>query len=230
MFPLGVWNSTNLEFDELFAKQERTCEDAKTILNGIFEYALANRLIPSNPMQGVIVSKHFRTTGKALNDEQIKRFNEVMINKGEYGIAGLIILYSGIRGAELHTMTFDWENGTFTVKNAKLKKGQKAKAENLTRTVPLFPGLYRYKDLIENTESWRIKPTTFSSKFAKYWNECTPKDLRHTFSTKAQQAGVQESLVNLWTGHLPGKTVTANVYTHFDIEYQKSKAKLVNNY
>ena len=47
-------------FDELFKRYERTTEDAKIILNGIFKYAMANRIIPSNPMDAVIVNKHIR--------------------------------------------------------------------------------------------------------------------------------------------------------------------------
>lgn len=217
-------------FDDLFSRQERTCEDAKVILNGIFEYAVANRLIPSNPMQGVIVNKHFRKTGKALNNEQIKTFKKEMLMHGPYGIAGLIILYSGVRGHELNSIDFQWDRGVFVVNNAKLKKGQKSNPENLKRTVPIFPGLWKLKDLIEQSEEWRIKPTSLTVYFSKNWEQNSVKDLRHTFTTKAQQAGVPENLVNLWTGHLPGKTVTANVYTHFDVEYQIQQANKITNY
>jgi integrase len=217
-------------FDDLFSRQERTCEDVKVILNGIFEYALANRLIPSNPMLGVIVNKHFRKTGKALSDEQIKTFKEEMLKHGPYGIAGLIILYSGVRGHELNSIDFQWDKGVFIVNNAKLKKGQKANPENLKRTVPIFPGLWKLKNVIQESESWKIKPTSLTIYFSKNWKQNTVKDLRHTFTTKAQEAGVPESLVNLWTGHLPGKTVTANVYTHFDVKYQIAEANKITNY
>lgn len=217
-------------FDDLFSRQERTCEDAKVILNGIFEYAVANRLIPSNPMQGVIVNKHFRKTGKALTNEQIETFKKEMLKHGPYGIAGLIILYSGVRGHELNSIDFQWDRGVFVVNNAKLKKGQKSNPENLKRTVPIFPGLWKLKDLIQKSEEWRIKPTSLTVYFSKNWEQNSVKDLRHTFTTKAQQAGVPENLVNLWTGHLPGKTVTANVYTHFDVEYQIQQANKITNY
>ncbi len=217
-------------FDDLFSRHEKSCEDSKIILNGVFDYAVANRLIPSNPMQGVIVNKHYRKTGKALTAEQITTFKKEMLKNGPFGLAYLIIIYSGVRGHELNSIDFQWDRGVFVVNNAKLKRGQKTNPDNLKRTVPIFPGLWKLKDLIQQSEEWRIKPRVLSSEFSKFWEQNTVKDLRHTFTTMAQQAGVPENLVNLWTGHLPGKTVTANVYTHFDVQYQIEQANKITNY
>ena len=216
-------------FDELHEKYGRTCENARTVLNAVFKYAMANRLCSSNPMPGVIIERHVRTPGKALTDEQIKRFNKEMAKRGKLGLAYLIILYSGVRGAELDSITFDWENGTFTVANAKLKKSQKANPGNLHRTLPIFPGLWKLKDRIES-EPWRVSPTHITTRFSEYWTENTAKDLRHTFSTKAREAGVDNELVNLWMGHSAGKNLTANTYTHFSMEFQKKQAKKISNY
>lgn len=216
-------------FNELFAKHGKTCENAKIILNGIFKYAVANRLCPTNPMEGVLIQKHVRVPGKALSDEQILRFKSKMPGQGKFGLAGLIILYSGIRGFELQSLTFDWENGTFTVNNAKLKRSQKVNPENLTRTVPIFPGLYKLRSRIES-EEWKIDPRPLSNDFKLYWSENTVKDLRHTFSSKAREAGVDNELVNIWMGHAPGKNLTANTYTHFSMNFQKAQAKRIDNY
>lgn len=218
-------------FDDLHGKLGKTCENCKVLLNGFFELAVANRLCPSNPMAGVVIERHCRKPGKSLTDEQLKRFKQVMLGAGAHGTAFLIILYSGIRGAELERMTFDWEQGTFTVYNAKLKKSQRRREENLTRTVPIFPGLLELKDRIIRYDSeWRIRPRRLPDLFNLYWQENTPKDLRHTFTTKARESHIENELVNLWTGHLPGTNVTANVYTHFSEEYQKSEAKKLRPY
>lgn len=217
-------------FTNLYEYSGKICENVKILLNGIFDYAVANRICPSNPMKGVIVEKHFRTPGSALSNEQIVRFIEHMKrDTSPFGLAGLIILYSGIRGAELQSLTFDWDKGTFTVKNAKLKKGQKVNPNNLYRTVPIFPGLYKLKERIE-TEPWRLHPNNISGHFTDHWPENPAKDLRHTFISKAREAGIENELVNLWTGHLPGKNVTANVYTHFSLDYQLKEAKKLTNY
>ena len=218
-------------FDELHGKLGKTCENCKVLLNGFFELAVANRLCPSNPMAGVIIERHCRKPGKSLTDEQLKRFKHVMFNAGAHGTAFLIILYSGIRGAELERLTFNWERGTFTVYNAKLKKSQRRREENLTRTVPIFPALWELKDRIERDgNEWRIRAHRLPDLFTQYWTENTPKDLRHTFTTKARESHVENELVNLWTGHLPGANVTANVYTHFSEDYQKAEAKKLRPY
>ena len=216
-------------FNSLHSSLGKTCENAKLIMRSVFDFAVANRLCPSNPMNGVIIERHFRKAGQALTNDQIKRFVNVMRSSGALGTAYLIILYSGIRGAELEQMQFDWERGTFTVNNAKLKKWQKAYPENLQRTVPIFPGLYALRERIEQ-DDWRIERRILSNSLCRFWTETTVKDLRHTFTTRAREAGVENELVNLWTGHLPGRNVTANVYTHFSLEYQKREAEKINNY
>ena len=216
-------------FNDLFLRLGKTCENSKVILSGIFDLAVANRICPTNPMKAVIVERHVRVPGKALTDEQIDRFKSVMHGLSGVGTAYLIILYSGIRGAELEKMSFDWENGTFTVFNAKLKKSQKRSKDNLTRTVPIFPALYLIRDRIEK-DDWHFPARKLSNDFCEYWTENTVKDLRHTFTSRARMCGVENELVNLWTGHLPGSNVTANVYTHFTMKYQQRKAKKVVPY
>lgn len=123
-------------------------------------------------------------------------------------------------------MSFNWNNGTFTVFNAKLKRSQKQISENITRTVPIIPELYKYRERIES-EKWNYKSATLSSKLYLYWTENTVKDLRHTFISKSRESGVENELVNLWTGHLPGTNVTANTYTHFSMNYQLEQSKKV---
>ena len=213
-------------FDNLSGTKGKTCENAKIILNGVFDFAVANRICLTNPMQGVIIDKHVRKAGKALSNEQIMRFENVMHSLGGVGTAYLIILHSGIRGAELEQMTFDWENGTFTVLNAKLKKSQRSRAENLRRIVPIFPGLFALRERIEK-EDWRMAARIVSNTLCRFWTESTVKDLRHTFISKARLCDVENELVNLWTGHLPGNNVTANVYTHFPLDFQKREAEKI---
>ncbi|MBR2449445.1 MAG: tyrosine-type recombinase/integrase family protein [Clostridia bacterium] len=216
-------------FDDLHERLGKTCENAKFLLNGIFDFAVANRFCQINPMKGVIIERHCRKPGKNLTDEQIERFKKIMYESGALGTAYLIILYSGIRGAELEKMSFDWERGTFTVFNAKLKKSQKRRVENLTRTVPIFPALYLIRDKIEK-DDWHFKDRHVSNYFGKLWTENTVKDLRHTFTSKARDVKIENELVNLWTGHLPGSNVTANIYTHFSEKVQQREAKKLKPY
>ena len=217
-------------FTSLFQSLEKTCENAKIILSGVFEYAIANRFITTNPMKGVFVPKHYRIPGKALDEETLERFKTTMKNDpSPYGLAGLILIYSGIRGFELESMMFDWDNGTFTVKNAKLKQSQKTNPGNLFRTVPIFPALWELKDRIQN-ETWKINYQTLATHFKEHFLGATVKDLRHTFISKARESGIDNELVSLWTGHATGKNVTANTYTHYSMTFQKKEAKKLKPY
>ena len=217
-------------FDELFKKHGKTCENAKVILNGVFEFAIANRFMNVNPLKGVEVDKHIRTPGKALTQDQILRFVKLMAqDETRYGIAGLIMLYTGIRGYELQSLKFDWTAGTYTVANAKLKRTQRRNPKNLYRTVPIPPLLFDLQEKIERSD-FNVQHNTLQNYFKKHWAENTIKDLRHTFISRARELGVENELVNLWTGHLPGANVTANIYTHFSLNFQKKEAEKLKRF
>ena len=62
--------------------------------------------------------------------------------------------------------------------------------------------------------------------FKKYCPNNTLKDLRHTFTTRARECGIDNELVSVWTGHSLGN-ITASVYTHFSNEFQQEQAKKV---
>ena len=183
-------------FDDLSTRLGKTSETCRIVMNGIFDLAVANRACPSNPMKAVVIEKHVRKQGKALSSEEIVAFKSRFGNVENFGLAYLIILYTGIRGFELQSLTFDWNDGTFTVKNAKLKKSQKMHVENLTRTVPIFNNLFSLRDRI-SSEDWRIAPKKLSNWLSKNCDFCSVKDLRHTFTTIARESGVENELVNL---------------------------------
>ena len=50
------------------------------------------------------------------------------------------------------------------------------------------------------------------------------KDLRHTFTTRARECGIDNELVAVWTGHSLGN-ITSKVYTHFSMEHQQKQAQ-----
>ena len=48
--------------------------------------------------------------------------------------------------------------------------------------------------------------------------------MRYVFITKARECEIDNELVAVWTGHSLGN-ITASVYTHFSIEFQKEQAQ-----
>ena len=201
--------------DKINEKTPRACEDVKMLLNNIFEYAVNNGIIERNPLKAVYLPKHERKNGIAFTPEQERKF--VFDIKGsKYENYFLKMLYSGVRPTEVTTIQEDFGNNTLTVKNSKLKSYQK----NLYRTLPIFS---KYKN-IQNCKLEKVTLEQLRIEFKKYCPDNTLKDLRHTFTTRARECGIDNELVAVWTGHSLGN-ITSSVYTHFSMEFQQEQAK-----
>ena len=199
----------------LSKEKGRTCETVRSILNGIFEYAVASGVIDRNPMKAVFIKKHERTTGTALSKDEERNFVE-SIQGTKHEAIFLKMLYSGVRPCEINYIKEDLWNNTITIKNGKLKSYQK----NLFRTIPIFP---LYKQVAE-CDCGKLNPRKLSYEFREYCPNHQLKDLRHTFTTRARECGIDNELVAVWTGHSLGN-ITSSVYTHFSIEFQQEQAK-----
>lgn len=204
-------------FDNVSTK---TAEGVKTIFNGVYEYAIASGIVDRSPMAIIIIKKHVRENGMRLTQEEEKHLLAAVCNS-EMELTTKLYLYTGARPSELKNITFNWEENTFTLKNAKLKAYQK----ELTRTLPIFPTLQKLKNLIATGEI--IDLTAYGRKLREILPEHTTKSLRHTFTSKCKEQGVPSELVNYWTGHTIGKDTAAKVYTHFDMKYQQQEAQKV---
>lgn len=208
-------------FEELTSYSTRIAEDIKTLLNQIFEYAVGNGFIKTNPMRAVIVKRHERNTGRALTREEIASFKQ-KIAGSEYETAFLIFLYTGARNSEYNSITFNFAEKTVTVRNAK----QRLHKKESFRTIPILPALYVLKPEIENGQWRNYDADDLEKKYKKYapgrlnW-------LRHTFQTYCKLC-VSNEIVNLWSGHELGKDMTARVYTHYPIDYQIALANNIN--
>ena len=199
----------------LSKEKGRTCETVRSILNGIFEYAVASDVIDRNPMKAVFIKKHERTTGTALSKDEERNFVE-SIKGTKHEAIFLKMLYSGVRPCEINDIKEDFGNNTITIKNGKLKSYQK----NLFRIIPIFP---LYKQVAE-CDCGKLNPRKLSYEFREYCPNHQLKDLRHTFTTRARECGIDNELVAVWTGHSLGN-ITSSVYTHFSIEFQQEQAK-----
>lgn len=202
--------------DKLHAVKPRSCEDIKMLLNGIFQYAVDNGIIDRNPIKAVYIEKHERKNGVALTPDEERQFvKDIKGSKNEWVF--LKMLYSGVRPSEISDIEENIENNTLTIKNAKLKSYQK----NLTRTIPIFP---KYKETLDHPIRKYVYLHDLGSDLKNYLPNHTLKDLRHTFTTRARECGIDNELVAVWTGHSLGN-ITSSVYTHFSTEFQQEQAK-----
>ena len=89
--------------------------------------------------------------------------------------------------------------------------------------IPIFPELKALMPRIME-EEWKHGAYALSRNFPRFCPNYRLYDLRHTFITRTKECGVHDELVSLWTGHELGKSVTANVYTHYQMSYQQEQA------
>lgn len=194
----------------------RTCETVRWILNEIFNSALGEKLITDNPMRYVKVPKHIRNKGKRLTQGEVAYFIEACKQSG-FQKCFMVFLYTGIRRNELYSAVFD-ENFV-TVENGKRHKGQ----PRTWRKIPIAPALREYLPLLP--EDIPESNDTLTKVFKKIMPNNSLKDLRHTFSTRAQECNISKELVDVWTAHIDNKDMTSAVYTHFSEEYQLEEIK-----
>ena len=202
--------------DKIANKTPRACEDIKMLLNNIFDYAVNNGVIERNPIKAVYIKKHEREKGQALSpDEESKFIADIKGTPCESVF--LKMLYSGVRPGEVNSIKEDTINNTITIANGKLKSYQK----NLTRTIPIFP---KYAETLSKPLTKRYNLNKLREEFKRFCPNNTLKDLRHTFTTRARECGIDNELVAVWTGHSLGN-ITSSVYTHFSMEFQQAQAK-----
>ena len=188
----------------------RTAETISQILNEIFRAAIGEHLIKENPMNFVKVPRHERECGVSLTREEVAAFIK-NCSASKYCRIFMLMLYTGIRRGEFKSLRI--EENFITVQNGKKRKGQRVKY----RRIPIAPGLRKFLPLSE--QELAVKDDVLTRHFKIVCPNHALKDLRHTFTTFAQECGISKELVDIWTAHVKKQDMTASVYTHFSDEY-----------
>ena len=202
----------------------RTAEKIMMVLNQVFNYAVGEDIINKSPMINVKIGAYEQEHGVPLSREEEKAFlssfrQDSTPNKQAYAF----MLYTGIRRAELATMTIDetW----VTVVSAKQRKGLKEK----TRRIPISPMLRKILPLINVDGIKKIAKNTLTCKFAKAIPGHHLHDLRHTFITRCQECEIPREIVSIWAGHSADQSITTLVYTHLE-QYEERQLKEIAKY
>ena len=198
---------------------QRTCEDCYFTIKIVLEYAVDLDILKKNPTKPVCIPLMQRKQGQAMTFADEKAFVQA-IKGNKYELTFLTMLYTGIRPCELPTLTIERE-GFFTFQNMKQKKG-KVVFKDIPVTPMLAPYVERIKEnlpLNNTTELTKIFSALVDKKYRMY-------DMRHTFSTRCQECGVPQEIVNRWLGHSAMGT-NDRYYTHFSHSYMLEQAKKV---
>lgn len=219
----------------------------------IFEKALDNKMILTNPAAKLIKPKGHTTERRAITKLERKYILEV----AEYNRAGLwilIMLYCGLRPHE--TALIQGRHIDFTKKILHIEG---TKTSNANRYVPIpdiflekLPKLAPYDYLFTNQNGAPINADCRE----RMWNnfkrdmniamgckvfrnqvvapyrvadDLVPYCMRHTYCTDLQAAGVPINVAKELMGH-SDISLTARIYTHKSEEAFESAAALMNNF
>lgn len=198
----------------------RISEDVKNLMTWIFETAVADKILLSNPMNSVQIPKHRRKNGKQiLVDIMYAYLSNPPKDRYDYIIR--FIAYTGIRPCEIASAKF--ENGFVTIKNAK----QKPNEEPTYRTIPIHSDLAIYIDEIK--KYLNINLTGLGRAFKKKFPpEYRLYDLRHTFTSRIQECKATKSWVDYVTNHTGERNTTDRVYTHWSDDFQREEMEKLN--
>lgn len=172
----------------------KTAEDVRSLLNGIFEYALARGLIRINPMAAVILLPHEREHGTALTLDEQKLLLETTAGT-EYQTMFAVALFTGIRPYEYETASLHGQ--MIIAQNCKRKTAILGKIE--WKRIPVCPMLAPFLAGLEDIELYSAD--TMRRKFHAILPNHTLKDLRRTFYSMCDNLKVDQRAKKEMVGH-----------------------------
>lgn len=195
----------------------------QALISRIFNYAKNDlEIIERNPAQGISKKYKEKSKSRVLNDEEIKKLNEVLINHSNQ-IASLcirLILLTGVRPGEAEKAVWseiDFDKKIWTIP-AERMKGKR------THTIPLTTNILF---IFESAKSLAVKlhgedvrhvfprlskdtPYEITKTFKKTIASpsgftFSPHDLRRTVSTRLQELEISHEVIEMILAHrLPG--------------------------
>lgn len=198
------------------AGKGRTVEEVKNLLSWICSAAVADRILPADVMAHVQTLPHRRTVGKSIPREYVRAFlARAPQDRAELCLR--LLIYTGMRPCELTALTFD-NVGFVAITTAKRKKWETQDV----RRIPLHPAVLPYVEEIR--AALPVALVLLERAFRRHFPpEYRLYDLRHTFTTIAQQAHCYKAWVDYVTGHKANGNTTDRIYTHWEDEWQREE-------
>lgn len=208
----------------------RMKENARSVLFGAFQKAYELDMIPKNYMQAVEYKKHKRTPRKAFTKSDQALFVH-SAKQHPYGALFLFQLYSGARPAEARQMKW-----SFLLKEKDLIFINGTKNQYAKRYIPYFQKL---RDLIATLQQnsdflFPIDAREASNAFHEILKSAglsgyEQYSLRHSFATRANEAGIDLKTIATWMGHNDTHT-TEQIYIATQDEHQIAMKNKLDKY
>ena len=188
--------------------KNRTAKKIYQLLTTLFEYAVADRIIPISPMLKVKLSPYEQESGQPLTREEERALIQDFKREPTlYKQAFVFLLYTGLRRSELASVCVS--DGWVTLISAKQRKGYKEKE----RSLPISPMLRPLLPLIDVDAIKKVSPHLLTKHLPFICKGHHCHELRHTFVTRARECRIEREYVSLWVGHKADNSLTTNVYT-----------------
>lgn len=211
------------------------------VLNMVFNYAIFNEMIMSNPCQAVKVPMGLKHEKRNIPDDSV-----IEVVKNSDWLFPVFILYTGCRRGEALGIKYediDFENKMITVQRAVGYKDnvpfiKPPKTESGVRQVPLLPplesrlergktgyvfkkngGLYHDSAIRKEWDAWRERSGVC----------VTAHQLRHYYATILYDAGIEIKDAQFLMGHA-NISMTMDVYTHVRNSRQKDAQEKLTDY
>lgn len=192
---------------------ERTAQDIYSILNSIFNSAIAHGIISRNPLAIIQNVDHDRKHGKALTREE----EQNLLNQyagTPYQLMFAVALYTGMRPNEYKTAKLD---GDFIVAVNSKRKNKKVEYKK----IPVTPMLKPYLNGVTEIKFYVVE--SIREKFHAVLPNHRLYDLRTTFYSRCKECGISLVALMEFVGHSLGKL--GNTYTDLSDDFLLSEGK-----
>lgn len=202
-------------------KSHATIAKHKQLITQMSEWAIREELISTNFASFVRLPENVKKEKEIFSDDDIAKLEA---NGSETAKIILMLIYTGMRIGELFNLPLKDYHETYVIGGEKTEAGR-------NRVIPIRPeGRQYFKyfadqatgDLLISGYIGQRVPANFRNR--DYYpllksldiEKKTPHATRHTYASRARQAGMPPEILQKILGHADYST-TANVYVHTDI-------------
>lgn len=216
----------------------------KSVLSQIFDYAIFNRILTTNPCSVVSLPKDLPKTRR---DPPTPEEIQIILNSADkhFGVYALMATVTGLRREELIALSdtdIDFEKQIVRIDKAVIwtpnqpqivpTKTESSKRETFIPAM-LIPYLENKKGYIFGNGDKPMTQTQFRRAYARYQKETgltvTSHQLRHGYASILYDAEVDVKTAQKMLGHSKAST-TQDIYTHIWQKRQKEQMSKMENY
>lgn len=223
-------------------KSKTHCDKLLVTIKGIFRQAVKDELIRKDPSEDIAEPKAKDGTHRSLSSEE-RAHALLTAQTHNFGLAVKLMLLCGLRPQEAMALRWsdvDRVNKRLIVRQAVKKDNTIAETKTSAgaRDIPIPPVLWNSLKFPDDLNQWMIKNLrnerhTYTSmrggwkRFKKAAGiDCDMYDLRHTYCTDLEAAGVPINVAKYLMGH-SSIAVTSRIYTHMREDTLASAAEKI---